>query len=99
MVIIGETVSVDDVVRLNLWFLNHPEHSGVFNCGTGKAESFNAVAENVIRYFGRGLIRYVDFPDMLKGSYQDFTEADLEKLRKISYDCDFMDLKTELNDI
>ena len=66
----------------------------MFNCGTGKAESFNAVAENVIRYFGRGLIRYVDFPDMLKGSYQDFTEADLEKLRKIGYDCDFMDLKT-----
>ena len=87
-------ISVDDVVRLNLWFLSHPEYSGVFNCGTGKSETFNAVAANVIRYFGRGDVRYIDFPEMLKGSYQDFTEADLKKLRAIGYDCEFINLET-----
>lgn len=83
-------VSVDDVVKMNLWFLDHPEHSGVFNCGTGQSNTFNAVAENVIKYFNKGRIEYIDFPESLKGSYQEFTQANLTKLRSIGFCHDFM---------
>lgn len=74
-------VYVGDVVDVNLWFLDHPQASGIFNCGTGRSQTFNDVANAVIRYYQRGHIRYIPFPEHLKGCYQSFTEANLEKLR------------------
>ncbi|ATG90909.1 ADP-glyceromanno-heptose 6-epimerase [Methylomonas koyamae] len=74
-------VYVGDVVEVNLWFLDHPQASGIFNCGTGRSQTFNDVANAVIRYYQRGHIRYIPFPEHLKGCYQSFTEANLEKLR------------------
>ena len=82
-------VYVDDVVDVNLWFLEHPEHSGIFNVGTGRSQSFNDVAEAVLAWHGRGAIRYIPFPDTLQGSYQSFTEADIGKLREAGYDPPF----------
>ena len=41
-------ISVNDVVRVHLYFWQHPEKSGVFNCGTGRANPFNAVAQALI---------------------------------------------------
>ncbi len=75
-------VYVGDVVAVNLWFLDHPEHSGIFNVGTGRASTFNALAQAVIDWHQRGEIQYIDFPEELAGRYQSFTEADMAKLRQ-----------------
>lgn len=74
-------VYVGDVVDVNLWFLDNPQATGIFNCGTGKSQTFNDVANAVIRHHQRGSIQYIPFPEHLKGCYQSFTEANLEKLR------------------
>ena len=83
-------VHVDDVVRVNLWLLDHPEVSGVFNVGTGQSATFNEVARAVIDWHGRGAIRYIPFPDELKVRYQSFTQADIGSLRAAGYDAPFM---------
>jgi ADP-L-glycero-D-manno-heptose 6-epimerase len=78
-------VWVGDVIDVNLWFLDHPGASGIFNVGTGRAQSFNDVARAVIAFHGRGRIEYVPFPDALRGRYQSFTQADLTELRAVGY--------------
>ena len=82
-------VYVDDVCAVNLWFLDHPDASGIFNTGTGKAQSFNDVANAVIEFRGKGRIRYIPFPDTLKGAYQSYTQADLTQLRACGCDVEF----------
>jgi ADP-L-glycero-D-manno-heptose 6-epimerase len=94
-------IYVDDVVAVNLWFLERREVSGIFNCGTGRAQTFNRLAVAVINavndtqdtlhdVVARGLIQYVPFPEKLVGKYQSFTEADLTKLRSAGYPGEFM---------
>ena len=82
-------VYVDDVCAVNLWVLGNPKVSGVFNTGTGKAQSFNDVANAVIGWRGKGRIRYIPFPDTLKGAYQSYTQADLTQLRASGCDVEF----------
>jgi ADP-L-glycero-D-manno-heptose 6-epimerase len=92
-------VHVDDVVRVNLHFLDRSV-SGIFNCGSGRAQPFNDVALAVVnameQHAGRaaltlpqaverGLIEYVSFPEALKGKYQAFTQADLDALRRAGF--------------
>lgn len=86
-------VYVDDVVDVNLWFLDHPGQSGIFNVGTGKAEPFNSVANAVIAWHGQGRIQYIPFPEHLKGAYQSYTQADLTELRAAGYDKEFLSVK------
>jgi ADP-L-glycero-D-manno-heptose 6-epimerase len=92
---------VDDAVRVNLFFLEHRDLSGIFNCGTGRAQSFNALAAAVINTVRgtahsaaelarEGLIEYVPFPPQLRERYQAFTEADLTRLREAGYGGRFM---------
>jgi len=98
-------IHVDDVVAVNLWFLDHPRKSGIFNLGTGRAQSFNDVAVAGVNaqrarageaalpladLVERGLIEYVAFPEALKGKYQSFTQADQTRLREAGYDAPFM---------
>ena len=83
-------VYVDDVVDVNLWFFDHPEQRGIFNVGTGKAETFNAVAEAVIAWHKEGSIEYIPFPEHLKGAYQSYTQADLSDLRQAGYTKEFL---------
>ncbi len=94
-------ICVDDVVAVNLWFLERRNVSGVFNCGTGRAQSFNRVAVAAINsvhgtqatlqdVVAKGLIEYIPFPPALVGKYQSFTEADLAKLRAAGYPGEFM---------
>ncbi len=93
-------VSVEDVVKVNLHFLDHPDLSGIFNLGTGRSQTFNDVAVaalNACRALdgkaalsldeikSQRLIEYIPFPDALKGKYQSFTEADVTKLRAAGY--------------
>ncbi|UCE88978.1 MAG: ADP-glyceromanno-heptose 6-epimerase [Pseudomonadota bacterium] len=82
-------VYVGDAVDVNLWFLEHSDKSGIFNLGTGRSQPFNDVARAVIAFHGRGEIRYIPFPDHLKGRYQSFTEADINALRAAGYDAPF----------
>ena len=94
-------VFVDDVAKVNLFFLDHPQKSGIFNLGSGRAQSFNDVAVaavngcrkakneaplNLEELLAQGLLEYIAFPEALKGKYQAFTQADLTKLREAGYD-------------
>ena len=94
-------IHVDDCVAVNLWFLERRNVSGVFNCGTGRAQTFNRVAVAAINavngtqatlqdLVGKGLIEYIPFPPALVGKYQSFTEADLTRLRAAGYPGEFM---------
>jgi ADP-L-glycero-D-manno-heptose 6-epimerase len=102
-------VYVDDVVAVNLWFLEHPEQSGIFNLGTGRAQPFNDVAVATVNaaralkgepalaldeLARRGLIEYIDFPAALVGKYQCFTQADLSRLRATGCAHRFADVAT-----
>ena len=89
-------VYVDDVVEVNLWLLENPQVSGVFNCGTGRAQTFNELASAVINVTqgtdlsprelaAKGLIEYIPFPPGLVDKYQSFTQADLARLRAAGY--------------
>jgi ADP-L-glycero-D-manno-heptose 6-epimerase len=82
-------VYVGDIVKVNLWFLEHPDRSGIFNVGTGVASTFNSLARAVIGFHGRGELGYVPFPESLAGRYQSFTEADIQRLRAAGYDAQF----------
>jgi ADP-L-glycero-D-manno-heptose 6-epimerase len=97
-------VHVDDVVKVNLHFLEHRKACGIFNCGTGRAQSFNQLAAAVINaargshaapqdLARQGLIEYVPFPAQLERRYQSFTEADLTQLRDAGYDGEFMSVE------
>ncbi|MFA5172183.1 MAG: ADP-glyceromanno-heptose 6-epimerase [Sulfuriferula sp.] len=98
-------VSIEDVVKVNMWFLDHPDASGIFNLGTGRSQPFNDVAVAVInqcRHHNgevaldlntlqqQGLIEYIDFPEALKGKYQSFTQADISALRTMGYTNDML---------
>jgi ADP-L-glycero-D-manno-heptose 6-epimerase len=87
-------VYVDDVVKVNLWFKENPEVSGIFNVGTGKSQTFNEVANSVINFHGKGSIKYIPFPKELIGSYQSFTEANIDKLRAVGYLENFLDVQS-----
>ncbi len=92
-------VSVRDVVAVNLWFLDHPEISGIFNLGTGQAQPFNDVARAVVHHLKpqvdpHSCIDYIDFPASLKGKYQSYTQADLSALRATGCDHAFADVQT-----
>ena len=97
-------ISVDDVVDVNLFFLDNAKVSGIFNVGTGRAESFNEVARATVNALRRakgesemtleqmksaGLIEYVPFPPQLVGKYQSFTQADMSALRGAGYRAPF----------
>ncbi|AUB79263.1 ADP-glyceromanno-heptose 6-epimerase [Spiribacter roseus] len=91
-------VHVDDAVAVNLWLLDNPSVSGVFNCGTGRSEPFNHVAQGVTEYFGEGEVEYIPFPAHLEGRYQSYTQADISKLREAGYCGEFRDVRTGVKD-
>ena len=79
-------VFVDDVVDMNLFFYENTGKSGIFNAGTGKAESFLDLAQEVSRQYEGSEISMVPFPDELRGKYQSFTCADLSLLRGTGFE-------------
>lgn len=82
-------IYVGDVVNVNLWFSEHPDKSGIYNVGTGRAESFNAVARAVIAWHKKGRIQYIAFPENLRGRYQSFTQANIDHLQEAGYTAPF----------
>lgn len=89
-------VFVEDIVKVNLWFLKHPNISGIFNVGTGQARTFNDLARTLIQLHDSGEIQYIPFPKRLKNAYQSFTQADLTVLRAAGYDNEFLSLEQGL---
>jgi ADP-L-glycero-D-manno-heptose 6-epimerase len=102
-------VFVNDVVAVNLWFLAHPQCSGVFNLGTGRAQAFNEVAHATVnacraqrgepaltleQQIKQGMVEYIPIPEALVGKYQCHTEADLSALRAAGCDHEFADVAT-----
>ena len=102
-------VSVDDVVAVNLWFLEHPEARGIVNLGSGRAQPFNDVAHATVNacralagqpplalaeQVAQGLVEYVPFPEALVGKYQCHTQASLAGLRATGCPHDFADVAT-----
>ena len=102
-------VFVDDVVAVNLWFLQHPDQSGIFNLGTGRAQPFNDIALAAVNaarslkgeaalplaeLVRQGFIEYIPFPDALVGKYQCHTEADMAHLRSSGCNHVFADVAT-----
>ncbi len=98
-------VSIEDVVRVNLYFLDNENVSGIFNLGTGRSQTFNDVAVASLNAYrgldgksamtlgemtAQGLIEYIAFPEALKGKYQSFTQADLTNLRSAGYQAPFL---------
>jgi ADP-L-glycero-D-manno-heptose 6-epimerase len=96
------------VTKVNLHFFDHPERSGIFNLGSGRAQPFNDIATTVVNTLRalnneaplslaeqvqRGLIEYIPFPAALRGKYQCFTQADLTKLRAAGYDAPFLSVQ------
>ena len=105
---VRDFVSVEDVVRVNLFFLDHPEIAGVFNVGSGRPQTFNDVARATINAIRRsrgekdlsagelkdaGAIEYIAFPDKLRGKYQSFTQADVGALRAAGYAAPFLSVE------
>ncbi len=93
-------VSIEDVVKVNMYFIDHPNKSGIFNLGTGQAQSFNDVAVATINTLRtaegktmlslaelqqQGLISYIPFPEQLRGKYQSYTQADIGALLGSGY--------------
>jgi len=105
---VRDFISVEDVVRVNLFFLDNPRAAGIFNVGTGRAQTFNDVAVatvNAIRAArgeprqsldelkGAGVIEYIAFPPQLVGKYQSFTQADVSALRAAGYTAPFLSVE------
>jgi ADP-L-glycero-D-manno-heptose 6-epimerase len=93
-------VHVDDAVSVNLWLLENRGISGIYNCGTGRAQTFNEVAAAVINTVNgsdftvdelieKNFIEYIPFPPQLVGRYQSYTQADLARLREAGYEGSF----------
>ncbi len=85
---IRDFIYVGDVAQVNIWAWQHAI-SGIYNCGTGKAESFEEVAKAVIKFHAKGEIETIPFPEHLKSRYQEYTQANLAKLRAAGYDKPF----------
>ncbi len=101
-------ISIEDVIKVNMYFLDNPGKSGIFNLGTGQAQSFNEVAVatiNTLRIADskpvlslaemqkQGLITYIPFPEALRGKYQSYTQADIGALRNSGYSAEFLDVE------
>ena len=90
-------VCVDDVVAVNLWLFDNPSISGIYNLGTGSAQTFNTVARAVIAFHGYGTIKYIPFPTHLMKTYQSYTQADMTSLRAQGYDQSFTSIVVGVN--
>tara|TARA_Y100000592_G_scaffold100786_1_gene182772 strand:+ start:639 stop:1514 length:876 start_codon:yes stop_codon:yes gene_type:complete len=86
-------IHVDDVISVNLHFMENKKISGIFNCGTGTAKSFSDIA-NIMQQELKFKIQEIEMPEYLRDKYQKYTCADLNLLREVGkYNNNFLDLK------
>jgi ADP-L-glycero-D-manno-heptose 6-epimerase len=87
-------IYVDDVVRVMMWLLATPSVSGIFNVGTGKARSFRDLMSAAYASLGaKPAIEYIDMPTQIRGSYQYFTQSEVERLQRAGYNGGFTPLE------
>jgi ADP-L-glycero-D-manno-heptose 6-epimerase len=92
-------IYVKDAVDAMLWFFQNQQHTGIYNLGAGKAQSWNEMAQALFKALDKPKnIEYVEMPDSIKHQYQYFTEADLSKLKKTGCPCDFKNLEAGVSD-
>lgn len=92
-------VYVKDVVNVCYWLMHHRKDSGIYNLGSGKARTFLDLAGNVFSSMGKKEnIEFIDTPADIRDKYQYFTEAKMEKLRKIGYSRPFFSLEDGVKD-
>ena len=92
-------VYVREVVRLTLFLRDHPEVSGLFNCGSGQARSWNELVKAVYAALGRDPnIEYIDMPEILRGKYQYYTRADMAKIHAAGYPDEGLSLEDGVRD-
>jgi ADP-L-glycero-D-manno-heptose 6-epimerase len=94
-----DVIYIKDMVRVMLWLLNNPKVSGLFNLGTGEANTFNDMANNIFKAINRPpRISYIDMPETLMPKYQYFTQAKMDRLRAAGFDEPFMSLEAGIAD-
>ena len=82
-----------------MWFLENEKISGIFNIGTGQANTFNNLVYAVYKSLNKNInLSYIDMPEKLKNQYQYHTQANLSKLRKSGYEKEFFTLEEGVND-
>lgn len=87
-------IHVDDCVAVIRWLLDSPSVSGLFNVGTGRARSFLDLAQALFAAMGRPVdIAFVPMPVHLRGQYQSFTQARMDRLRAAGYAAPFIGLE------
>ncbi len=92
-------IYVKDAVDAMIWFYEHPALHGIFNLGTGKAQSWNELAQALFKACEKKInIQYVDMPENLKNQYQYFTQADLIKLKATGCPINFRALDEAVKD-
>ncbi len=96
---IRDFVYVKDVVAILMFFMHHRKDSGIYNLGTGKARTFLDLTKNTFKAMSvQENISFVDTPEDIRDKYQYFTEAKMEKLRKIGYAEEFHSLEEGIAD-
>jgi len=87
-------IYVDDVTRVMMWLLATPDVSGLFNVGTGTARSFRDLMLAAYAALGaKPNIQYIDMPEQIRGSYQYFTQSEVDRLRRAGYNGGFTALE------
>ncbi len=87
-------IYIDDVVAVVRWLLDTSSVNGIFNVGTGKAESFRDMIGAMFKALGRAPnIDYIDMPEAIRGQYQYFTQSSVENLRRAGYNAGFTPLE------
>ena len=92
-------VYVKDICKVIMWLLVNKQVSGLFNVGTGRAQSFAELAEATFHALNlEPNIEYIDMPEKLRGKYQYYTKAEMSKLYDAGYPYEFMDVETGVRD-
>ncbi len=90
---------VKDAVKMTLHLADNPDAGGLFNIGSGEANTWLRLANAIFAAMGRAPeISFVDMPVELQGKYQYYTKADITKLRSTGYDENIMTLEDAVAD-
>ncbi|AKC60746.1 ADP-glyceromanno-heptose 6-epimerase [Blochmannia endosymbiont of Camponotus (Colobopsis) obliquus] len=77
-------IYIDDVIKINIWAWKN-NISGIFNCGTGQAQSFQSIANIILNFYKQNNLKYIPLPNIINKHYQTFTKADITKIRLAGY--------------
>lgn len=92
-------VYVKDLCKVIMFMIDNPQISGLFNLGTGKARSFRDLALATFSAMGKEPnIEYIEMPETLRGKYQYYTQATMDKLRRAGYTEPFYSLEEGAKD-